>query len=92
MFQNIFANSTRGERVVCGNVFPDTVKIQVGLAGDYLASETWYDRRGDVAKVVTGSGPFRKFAYDGAGRLVARWSSPSYRLRRRNPHMAAPFP
>ena len=46
-----------------------------GSVGDHLATKTWYDPRGYVAKTVTGSGAFQKNAYDGAGRLTAAYIS-----------------
>ena len=41
-----------------------------GTAGDYLATDVWYDPRGYAAKVVTGGDAFTKRSYDGAGRLA----------------------
>jgi len=46
-----------------------------GTVGDYLPSRTWYDARGYVAKTATGNGLFQKYAYDGAGRMMATYIS-----------------
>ena len=43
-------------------------------AGDWLATDTWYDTRGNVVATRSGDGPITKSAYNGAGRLVETYT------------------
>jgi RHS repeat-associated protein len=46
-----------------------------GTVGDYLATNSWYDSRGNLVATQTGDGAFQKSQYNSAGELVASYTT-----------------
>src|SRR5690606_2096722 len=63
--ENFFDERGRVYRTVTYSVDPATGNT----AANYLTSDIWYDKRGQVIKQQSPGGPVSKTFYDGAGRI-----------------------